>query len=424
MRNAVSAVEGFLMMCTEKSGSCVCFVKCGHMWTVLLTKVDIMFVNTARDGGTGDPRENPSTSGIFQHYSQLRKSRVIRPGNEPGSPWWEGSITIKRKANPLLCGATGWSPTSQSPLKPRRCSETAGARWPPGGTVQSIMKTARSSSFDNSTPSPLHQHTFSPTDVQTPQQTPRVYRYLVGAGQRSFASPDGTALLSIWCEVSSQWRHSLAHICTHKTTDEVDRILSSAHAPNIDSPIASATARVPPAAAINACSGGHGVESRSSHPDFGSPRFSRSLQAGECWHDPLLQSMAGSSAISAALNNFLRLRGSKLYRDLLDRPLRKPADQRHRPARFPLEKIWERPRWGRTWFDLTGGERSSHYTTVAPLRAELKGIFEVCNVPPCREFGQRQCDVTSGCTFQGHEARQGPLAGELEHSQGGQHRGL
>ncbi|KAJ8893784.1 hypothetical protein PR048_006385 [Dryococelus australis] len=37
-------------------------------------------------GETGDPRENPLTSGIVRHDSHLRKSGVNRPGIEPGSP--------------------------------------------------------------------------------------------------------------------------------------------------------------------------------------------------------------------------------------------------------------------------------------------------------------------------------------------------
>ncbi|KAJ8897133.1 hypothetical protein PR048_002479 [Dryococelus australis] len=44
-----------------------------------------------RAGETGDPRENPPTSAIVQHDSHLQKSRVTRPGIEPGSPWWEAS---------------------------------------------------------------------------------------------------------------------------------------------------------------------------------------------------------------------------------------------------------------------------------------------------------------------------------------------
>ncbi|KAJ8896129.1 hypothetical protein PR048_001472 [Dryococelus australis] len=42
-------------------------------------------------GETGDPRENPPTSGIVRYDSQLRKSRVDRTGIEPGSTWWEAS---------------------------------------------------------------------------------------------------------------------------------------------------------------------------------------------------------------------------------------------------------------------------------------------------------------------------------------------
>ncbi|KAJ8869105.1 hypothetical protein PR048_030669 [Dryococelus australis] len=42
-------------------------------------------------GETGDPRENPPTSGIVRHDSHLRESGVNRPGIEPGSHWWEAS---------------------------------------------------------------------------------------------------------------------------------------------------------------------------------------------------------------------------------------------------------------------------------------------------------------------------------------------
>ncbi|KAJ8893905.1 hypothetical protein PR048_006506 [Dryococelus australis] len=36
---------------------------------------------------TGDPRDNPPTSGIVRHNSHLQKSKVNRSGIEPGSPW-------------------------------------------------------------------------------------------------------------------------------------------------------------------------------------------------------------------------------------------------------------------------------------------------------------------------------------------------
>ncbi|KAJ8869507.1 hypothetical protein PR048_028498 [Dryococelus australis] len=38
-------------------------------------------------GETGDLRKNPPTNGIVRHDSHMRKSGVIRPGIEPGSPW-------------------------------------------------------------------------------------------------------------------------------------------------------------------------------------------------------------------------------------------------------------------------------------------------------------------------------------------------
>ncbi|KAJ8874052.1 hypothetical protein PR048_024892 [Dryococelus australis] len=47
-----------------------------------------------RAGKTGNLRENPPTNGIVRHGSHMRKSGVIRPGIEPGSPWWEASSLI------------------------------------------------------------------------------------------------------------------------------------------------------------------------------------------------------------------------------------------------------------------------------------------------------------------------------------------
>ncbi|KAJ8867650.1 hypothetical protein PR048_031453 [Dryococelus australis] len=55
-------------------------------------------------GETGDPRENSPTNGIVRHDSDMRKSRVTRPGIEPGSPWgvrrrktWRGGRYRKSK---------------------------------------------------------------------------------------------------------------------------------------------------------------------------------------------------------------------------------------------------------------------------------------------------------------------------------------
>ncbi|KAJ8867214.1 hypothetical protein PR048_031009 [Dryococelus australis] len=42
-------------------------------------------------GETGDPRENPPTSGIIPHNSHWPKCGMNRPGIEPGSLWWEAS---------------------------------------------------------------------------------------------------------------------------------------------------------------------------------------------------------------------------------------------------------------------------------------------------------------------------------------------
>ncbi|KAJ8878676.1 hypothetical protein PR048_019261 [Dryococelus australis] len=41
-------------------------------------------------GKTGDPRENPQTNGIVRHDSHMRKSRVTRPGIEPGGAGMKG----------------------------------------------------------------------------------------------------------------------------------------------------------------------------------------------------------------------------------------------------------------------------------------------------------------------------------------------
>ncbi|KAJ8872261.1 hypothetical protein PR048_025863 [Dryococelus australis] len=49
---------------------------------------------------TGDPRENPPTSGIVQHDSHLRKSGVNRPRIEAGSPWWEASVLTAQPPRP------------------------------------------------------------------------------------------------------------------------------------------------------------------------------------------------------------------------------------------------------------------------------------------------------------------------------------
>ncbi|KAJ8880050.1 hypothetical protein PR048_020673 [Dryococelus australis] len=56
--------------------------------------------------GTEDPRENPPTNGIVRHESHMRKSRVIRPGIELGSPWWEASRLTAQPPWPHLLQAT------------------------------------------------------------------------------------------------------------------------------------------------------------------------------------------------------------------------------------------------------------------------------------------------------------------------------
>ncbi|KAJ8873759.1 hypothetical protein PR048_024593 [Dryococelus australis] len=52
-----------------------------------------------KGGGTGDPRENPSTNGIIWHDSHMRKSGVTRTGIEPGSPWQAKEVRQKDVSN-------------------------------------------------------------------------------------------------------------------------------------------------------------------------------------------------------------------------------------------------------------------------------------------------------------------------------------
>ncbi|KAJ8876775.1 hypothetical protein PR048_021222 [Dryococelus australis] len=52
-------------------------------------------------GETRAPRENPPTSGIVRYDSHLRKSGVIRPGFESGSPWWKASSLTTQSPWPL-----------------------------------------------------------------------------------------------------------------------------------------------------------------------------------------------------------------------------------------------------------------------------------------------------------------------------------
>ncbi|KAJ8871389.1 hypothetical protein PR048_027706 [Dryococelus australis] len=51
-------------------------------------------------GGNGDTRDNPPTNGIVLHDSHMLKSRVTRPGIEPGSPWWEASRLTAQPQRP------------------------------------------------------------------------------------------------------------------------------------------------------------------------------------------------------------------------------------------------------------------------------------------------------------------------------------
>ncbi|KAJ8888896.1 hypothetical protein PR048_008390 [Dryococelus australis] len=51
-------------------------------------------------GETGDPRENPPTSGIVRHDSHIRTSGVTPPGIEPYSPWWKAGIPTTTPPRP------------------------------------------------------------------------------------------------------------------------------------------------------------------------------------------------------------------------------------------------------------------------------------------------------------------------------------
>ncbi|KAJ8876814.1 hypothetical protein PR048_021261 [Dryococelus australis] len=99
----------------------------------------------ARTGVTGDPRENPPTSGIVRHDSYLRKSAVSRPGIEPGSPWWEASsltfqpprllVLLNRDANPGApeCESGGLPPGHLASARRTTCGNRAGrSSWSRG----------------------------------------------------------------------------------------------------------------------------------------------------------------------------------------------------------------------------------------------------------------------------------------------------
>ncbi|KAJ8877658.1 hypothetical protein PR048_022113 [Dryococelus australis] len=58
----------------------------------------------AMTGETGNPRENPPTSGIVRHYSHMRNSGSGPAGNLAGSLRWEASsLTTEPPRPPLLC---------------------------------------------------------------------------------------------------------------------------------------------------------------------------------------------------------------------------------------------------------------------------------------------------------------------------------
>ncbi|KAJ8871871.1 hypothetical protein PR048_028211 [Dryococelus australis] len=57
----------------------------------------------ARPGETGDPLENPPTTGIVRHDSLIRNPGVTSPAIEPGLPWWEASsLTTTPPRSPIL----------------------------------------------------------------------------------------------------------------------------------------------------------------------------------------------------------------------------------------------------------------------------------------------------------------------------------
>ncbi|KAJ8878367.1 hypothetical protein PR048_018944 [Dryococelus australis] len=85
-----------------------------------------------RDGGeTGEPRENPPTSGIARHDSHMQESGGTRPGIEHSSPWLEASRltaqppvphATRRVANELMCGNIPFPRDKQNTTTPHVCN--------------------------------------------------------------------------------------------------------------------------------------------------------------------------------------------------------------------------------------------------------------------------------------------------------------
>ncbi|KAJ8869051.1 hypothetical protein PR048_030604 [Dryococelus australis] len=61
-------------------------------------------------GATGDPRENPPTSGIVRHDSPIRKFGSNAAGIEPGSPRWEASSLTPTPLPPPLPHTSSFTP--------------------------------------------------------------------------------------------------------------------------------------------------------------------------------------------------------------------------------------------------------------------------------------------------------------------------
>ncbi|KAJ8874880.1 hypothetical protein PR048_022770 [Dryococelus australis] len=122
-----------------------------------------------RTGGTGDPRENPPTSGIVQHDSHMKKSGSDPSGIEPGLPWWEASMSFTHPSSPIVqpasrilhCCDTG----------SRRCS----SHWSlPELLVvlparRTIAPTLDSPRLPSSRPGAPHFHTIAGLDLEAPR---------------------------------------------------------------------------------------------------------------------------------------------------------------------------------------------------------------------------------------------------------------
>ncbi|KAJ8882439.1 hypothetical protein PR048_014247 [Dryococelus australis] len=73
-----------------------------HLRPLRLKEVCMEHSRNERAKEAGDPRGNMPTNGIARQDSHMRKSGVIRPGIEPGSPWWEASRLTAQPPWPRL----------------------------------------------------------------------------------------------------------------------------------------------------------------------------------------------------------------------------------------------------------------------------------------------------------------------------------